>query len=460
MKSLFIPPSFLQQFSTIDHETKFYIDLINKALYNGFSKINLENIVKEQIKVENGNLYIQNTNFPIQNKNVFIFGGGKGTYTITKELISILGANYTSGWINVPKNQPIVDNLSKTIIFKTGHPIPDTQTFDATKVQIDQLLSLTENDIAIIIITGGASALFELPVPDIPLDSIITTYQYLVTSGLTIQEINTIRKHLSQIKGGKLPFITKAQIIALIISDVPDNDLSSIGSGPTIEDHSTFAECLYYIQKSNLSTMLPQEVYQYLEKNSLYEKLETFKKFPFPMKVSNFLLCSNSNILNELYNQFSSYIETSICSNAFKGEANTIGSFLAKFISFPYTSVPKCLLYGGESVVTIDKNTFKSDTAGGRNQELIVSFINYCLKEKLPHQVFILSLGTDGIDGNSLHAGAFFCNVNSNTYQYDLEKLIIDLINHNSGNALPFYNYITTGSTGTNVGDIIILLCY
>ena len=458
MKFLFIPPSFSQQFPTIDNETKFYIDLINEALYNGFSKINLENTVKEQIKLKNENLYIQNMIFSIRKKNIYILGGGKGTYAVTKELISILGASYTSGCINIPKNQISVDKLNKTIIFKSGHPVPDLETFQGTKVQIDLLSSLTEDDIAIIIISGGASALFELPIPGLSFDSIITTYRILVTSGLTIQEINSIRKHLSQIKGGRLPLLTKAHIIALLVSDVPGDDISAIGSGPTVEDHSSFADCLHYIKRSHIAGILPHDVYQYLETNLFNEKLETIRKFPFSKKIDNFLLCSNTHILNELFNQFSPYIDTSICSNAFKGEANIIGSYLGKYISFPYTSVPKCLLYGGESVVTIDKNTMTYDQSGGRNQELVLSFMNYCLSQKITYQVFILALGTDGIDGNSAHAGAFFCNTDVDANHFNLEKLEIDLSHHNSGKAFPLDNYINTGPTGTNVGDIIILI--
>ncbi len=447
---------------SIDTSTKKYIEIINDAFSKGFLSIKAENFVKKSVSLQNTNLIINNHIIPLNGKNIFIIGGGKATFEIVETLIPILGDYYTSGIINIPKTQFKKDVfLPKTTIIKAGHPYPDEGTFLGTTKQLGLLASLTENDIVLVIITGGASSLLELPESSLSSEDIIEMYKQLVVSGLPIHDINIVRKHLSQIKGGKLLFKTTAQLISLLISDVPGNDLSTIGSGPTVADSSSFQECLDIVQKSTIAESIPHTIKDFIASQAQNEQKGLSGNQFASMKPLNILLSSNETILKTLQENIHAFgIPVEICSTAFAGEAGEIGKFLVDYSNFPYTGVPMCLLFGGESVVTISNKKFNSNNQGGRNQELVLQYIYYYLKNEVIHNILVLSIGTDGIDGNSTNSGAYFSNNVQLKDELNIHTIKKHLDNHTSANALPSHYYIKIGPTGTNVGDIILLLKY
>ena len=461
---MIIPSSFLSQLNDkqIKNELSTIIKVINEALEQGLSSIKPENVIKFHVKRNNDIIFINNVPISILKKRLYIVGAGKATFDLVKTLIPILGENYKSGIINIPKVQAnIKENLLNTTIVKAGHPVPDKETFQGSQLQLDLLDSLTEQDIVFVIITGGASALFEVPEPTLSRKDVIEMYRQLVISGLPIQEINILRKHLSLIKGGKLIEKTKAQIIGLLISDVPGDDIASIGSGPTVKDYSTFQDCLKILQESNLLDRIPITIKKYFLDNLFSNKDESLKIINAIREPMNFLLCSNKNILETIQNKLvKNDINTTICSSTFSGEAQEIGSFLVNYIQFPYIGIPYCLLYGGESIVSIKPNKLNSESQGGRNQELILSFICDYVEKQSTSNVVIVSFGTDGIDGNSTYAGAFFSSKFNKIHFSKFDSLKYNLKIHNSANALPTDCYINTGPTGTNVGDILLILCY
>ena len=184
-----------------------------------------------------------------------------------------------------------------------------------------------------VIITGGASSLLEYPVENISEADLIKTYKALVISGYPIQQINIIRKHLSSIKGGKLVLKTKAQIIGILISDVPGDDLATIGSGPTVEDKSTFEDCLKLLKQNNIISLIPSSIVSFLEKGTKNESYETVKKFPNVKQVKNFLLSSNHTFLKQMQDTLSKVCYTDICTTKFDGEAKDIATFLSQYVS-------------------------------------------------------------------------------------------------------------------------------
>lgn len=459
---MFLQTNFLNSLIIDEFSKKkfnFYLNSINNALMSGFNSIKPKNIIKSSISLIDDHLVINNDILPFSLKNTsfYIIGGGKATYEIVEALIPLLGLSFKSGIINIPENQMKINNKFKNLsIFHTGHPFPNKNTFIATKKQLDLIEDKNENEVIFVVITGGASALLEHSDPELSYDDIILTYQLLVKSGLSINQINSIRKHLSTIKGGKLVFKTKAHIIGLLVSDVLGDELSTIGSGPTCIDNSTFTDAYGYLKEANLIKEIPKSVLKLFELGLNGLKEETVKFLPFNRFIKNFLLSSNKTILSEIQNTLSKYkIDSEICSTEFSGESKEIGEFLFNYCSFPYTSIPKAFIYGGESFVTIRKDEIPSNSLGGRNQELILSFIISSIDKKCSCDFLIVSLGTDGIDGNSEYAGAFYI---SNIEILNKNKLNKDLINHNSSNSLPNYCYIKTGPTGTNVADIILLL--
>ncbi len=444
-----------------NYEALFYIECINKSLFKGFSSIKPENIVKDTIQRIDNILYINNTPITLGKKNVYITGAGKATFEITQYLIPLLQPNYVSGIINIPKSYYNSEvKLLNTTIEITAHPIPDEKTFVNSQKQVHFLASLTEEDIVFVIISGGASSLFEVPYEFFSFKDIIETYKLLLVSGLPIQQINKIRKQLSQIKGGKILFMTKARIIGLLVSDIPSTDIGAIGSGPTVPDFISFQECMSILQKSDLIHKIPVSVKNYFSKRAQLNDYSQPSVLENKTDYENFLLCSNKTLLAVIQDVMNSYgISTNICSDIFSGDAREISSFLSKYTNFPYISLPVCFLYGGESTVRIATQEFNSST-GGRNQELVLNFICDYLERDSITNVILVSLGTDGIDGNSTNAGAFFSNECHKGTLPTISFLKENLFSHNSAICLPSECYIKTGPTGTNVGDIIILILY
>lgn len=440
----------------------YYLNILDKGLQLAFNSCNPSNLVKSQIKRDGNILYIKKYTLSLENKKVFICGAGKATLDIAKALIPILGSNYIKGIINIPTGMnESKEQIPNTDIIEAGHPIPNNKTFEGAQKQIDLLKSLSTNDIVFVIISGGASSLLELPDPNISQVDIVQTYKQLLVSGLPIDKINIIRKYLSTIKGGKLLQKTKAQIYSLLLSDVPGNDLSSIGSGPTIPDPNLQEKFQKIITNNPLEQTLPIAVRQFIFHSNKDQQQLTQNISVTSHKVVNILLGSNENFLESLTHQFSdNNINTTICSSIFSGEAKNLGQFLHQYTLFPYTSVPKCLIYGGESVVTIKNKHKTSSSRGGRNQELILSFIIKYLQSKSLMNIIILSLGTDGIDGMSNNAGAIFCSELIRNTDLALNDLSQMLSYHNSAQCLPLKYYIKTGQTGNNLGDILVLLTY
>ena len=461
---MIIHSSFFSQldYEQLETDISFFIKVINESLEQGLLSIKPENVLKKHVKRINDTIFINEVPISILKKQVYIIGAGKATFDLIKALIPIIGDNYNSGIINIPKVQSNFEEaLPNTTIVKAGHPIPDKDTFHGSQLQLDLLNSLSEKDIVFVVITGGASSLFEVPEISLSHKDVIEMYKKLLVSGIPIQKINILRKHLSQIKGGKLAKKTKAQIIGLLISDVPSDNIASIGSGPTVKDHTTFQDCLKILQESHLLDRIPVTIKKYILDNLHSDEDESLKTNNPIHEPHNFLLCSNKNILETMQNILvKNEVNTTICSSTFSGEAQEIGSFLVDYVQFPYIGIPYCLLYGGESIVSIKSNELIAESQGGRNQELILSFICDYVERHSTSNVIVVSLGTDGIDGNSTNAGAFFSSEIHKRYLSEFDSLKYNLRIHNSSNSLPSDCYIKTGPTGTNVGDILLLFCY
>lgn len=334
-----------------------------------------------------------------------------------------------------------------TLFADSGHPLPTQTSVKNTQKIIALARSLGEKDLSIILISGGGSAMLCSPVPEITLEDKIKVTRALLKSGATIQEMNIVRKHLSQVKGGNLAaLLYPAEVWGFVISDVVGNDLGTIASGPISPDTSTFSNAIRILKKYNIPT--PKKVWEYFSKGAYEKKLETPKKGEkYFKRVGIRVLADHFTVLNAAAECAKKLgLKTKIIPKLITGEARHQAKIFVKMAN------PKTLIIaGGETTVTC----CKSPGFGGRNQEFVLSGLRY-LK---PNQT-LLSIGTDGIDGICPQpvAGAIAdSSIIKNAEKLNLK--IDDFLKNN--NSYTFFKktkgLIETGATGTNLGDLMMV---
>ncbi|MSS78444.1 glycerate kinase [Anaerococcus sp. AGMB00486] len=330
--------------------------------------------------------------------------------------------------------------LDNAICFEAGHPIPDENTIRASEYALNLVRNLSDDDLVLMLISGGGSSLFEIPLIDF--EEIQKINKDLLKKGANIVEINTIRKRLSKLKGGKFAKACyPATVFNIILSDVIGNRADMIASGPTFVDKSTSKQALDLVSKYKLK--LSDKAYDLM-------KTETVKDLPNVItKISGSVdeLCLKAKNILESYGYKAEILTTSLGCEA--REAGFFMASIAKSQSKRYDK--KAYIFGGETVVKI-----KGKGKGGRNQEL--SFAAALGIENLSN-VRIISYSSDGTDGPTDAAGGF---VDGNTMK-ELKDCGISfydtLENNDTYHALDRINHlIKTGPTGTNVNDISIII--
>ena len=368
-------------------------------------------------------------------RKIFIIAIGKGSYLMTKTVIS--HTHVDEGIIVVPKGAN-VQLKGKFKIIKSQHPIPNKNSIMAARQILNFLSKTHQDDFVIFLISGGASSLVALP-DGISLREKQATNRVLLRSGVNIREINCIRKHLSQIKGGKMLNYLKSDAVSLVISDVVGDDLSSIASGITYFDKTTFRDARRIISKFSLEKDLPRNVLHHLDLGIKGKINETPKKG----KIRNYLILTNNDCLTAMRKRSRDLGFSTSVFGSISGDVNRAAKHLAKKFSNKKMS---CIIFGGEPTVSVS-----GKGKGGRNQELVLRIaLNKNLQEK---NVMIASIGTDGVDGNTNCAGALsYANIDQ-TRSRDF------LSNNNTYHFFKKYGgLIFTGQTGTNLMDIGLIL--
>ncbi|MBN1594147.1 MAG: glycerate-2-kinase family protein, partial [Candidatus Coatesbacteria bacterium] len=202
---------------------------------------------------------------------VFLVGGGKASGAMAEAFIAAIGPeNISGGAISIPADASVPDLPLCIDIFEATHPLPSEGAVVGAKRMIEIADAATEKDLIVFLLSGGASAILPLPADGITLDDKVETTKLLLACGARIDEINAIRKHISAIKGGQfVKAAYPAKVISLIISDVIGHRLESIGSGPTVRDTTTFADCLGIARKYRLLNKLPKSVLKHLKDGAL-----------------------------------------------------------------------------------------------------------------------------------------------------------------------------------------------
>jgi hydroxypyruvate reductase len=347
-------------------------------------------------------------------------------------------------------------------VYAAGHPLPDLAGFNAAKIIATRVQKAQQNELVLVLISGGGSALTPYPVEGISLDEKTATTELLLASGADINQINCVRKHLSKLKGGGLARMTApADLHALILSDVLGNDLSAIASGPTVPDETTFSDAITILQSKQIWQKLPENVQKVLEKGALHKIPETPNADdPAFDRVSHTLIGSNSISLKaiiaeaEELNYDTLLYNNKLCGEA-KHEAEKLALYTKELINHGIDK-PVAILAGGETTVSL-----KGQGRGGRNQEMALAFAIAAREHQLPNSWVFLSGGTDGRDGPTDAAGGL---VDPRTYQRIIEAKLnpaASLADNDSYTTLKAaHDLLETGATGTNVADLQVLLIY
>jgi glycerate 2-kinase len=386
-------------------------------------------------------------------RNIYIIGGGKAGGSMALAMEEILGEHLTAGLINTKYGY-----LSETEIVRineAGHPIPDAAGMSGAREIVEMAAKASEDDLLVCLISGGGSALMTLPVEGITLVDMENLTLALLRCGATINEINAIRKHLSQIKGGNLSRLGyPAEVVSLILSDVVGNPLDVIASGPTVPDSSTFVQAYGIIESYGLLDELPSSIVEHLHKGKEGIIPETPKDGdPVFAKTYNLIIASNEVAAQAAKAKAEDLGFNALLLSTFvEGEAREVAhvfSAIAKEIlhSGRPVSPPACVVAGGETTVTI-----RAEGKGGRNQELALAG---ALQIEGLDEVMIVTLATDGTDGPTDAAGAI---ADGSTLQRGMEKGLSASAYLANNDSYHFFeeldDLIITGPTNTNVNDL------
>jgi len=404
-----------------------------EILESGLQAADPKNIISKfvttnQIKIGEKILNIDNYS------NIYSVAFGKAADSMTRALNAIIPIK--SGIIVIPKGSKAKIKGKKFQIFNSRHPKPDQTSIKAAKEVMKFVQNKKENELVIFLVSGGGSSLLAMP-DGITLDDKIHVTNLLLKSGATIQEFNCIRKHLSKIKGGKLVENIKCDAISLVMSDVEGDDLSSIASGTTYLDNTTYQNALDILEKYKLKRKTPIEVLQILENGKNNEK-----KILEKAEIENVIIANNQDCLEQMKKTAEKFGYSVIVIQIF----GDIKKAVTKVLENISENQKTCLIFGGETTVQV-----LGKGMGGRNQEIVLRILKNTQKFK---KITIASMGTDGIDGNSVFAGAITENI-----KVDLNTMKEFLRNSDSGRFFQKQKgNIKTDFTHTNLMDIGVIL--
>ncbi|MCL1997585.1 MAG: glycerate kinase [Turicibacter sp.] len=377
--------------------------------------------------------------------NVYLIAIGKAAWTMAKATSDYLGKRLLGG-IVVTKYEHSQGEIPDVEIFEAGHPVSDENTIIATGKCVELAKSLTENDELIFLVSGGGSALFEMPLEGITLQNIQDITNQLLASGADIVEMNMIRKRLSAVKAGRFATIASpAKIFAVILSDVLGDRLDSIASGPAAPDLSTVEDTLRVVKKYNLKLTSLQSKYLAEETPKAVKNVETV------ITGSVRTLCQSAANVAESKG-YTPYVLTT----TMNCEAAEAGRFLGRIAADTHAektffAKPCVIIAGGETVVTL-----KGKGKGGRNQELALAAAREIAGLD---DVLIFSLGSDGTDGPTDAAGGIVDGgtlSDLSTAGFDMDEVLLENDSYTALAAVD--SLIITGPTGTNVNDVAVVV--
>jgi glycerate 2-kinase len=390
---------------------------------------------------------------------LFVVAAGKAARAMAAAAEQVVGDLITAGLaVTTAAEGPALDRVTVRL---AGHPVPDARGLSAAE-QVETLVrGLGSEDLVLVLLSGGASALLPAPAFGLTLDDKARTTSLLLRAGATIHQLNTVRKHLSRLKGGGLArTAAPARVLTLVLSDVVGDDLATIASGPTSPDPTTYADALAVLRDRGVLAEVPAAVRSHLEAGARGERAETPKPGDSLFRrVETRIVGSNRLSVQAAAREARRLgLETLVLTSRLEGEAREAARVLVSVLRECVESgrpapPPVCLLAGGETTVTV-----KGEGQGGRNQELAVAAAEPL--GAFPVPAVLASLATDGIDGMSDAAGGVVDDQTTERARaLGLAPPSVFLAESDSRNFLgPLADLIVTGPTGTNVVDLTVLL--
>ncbi len=431
--------------------------LLKKLIVRGLEAVDARTAVGRAISRNGEELIIGRRRYDLRHfERIVVVGAGKATAPMARAVEQRLGRRLQGGFVVVKHGHG--RPTKQIVVAEASHPVPDRSGQRAASRLCAMAAELGRRDLLIVLLSGGASSLLPAPVAGVTLADKQRTTQELLRCGASIREINTVRKHLSRIKGGRLAELTKATVVTLILSDVLGDDLSAIASGPTVPDPTTYQDAVAILKRYRIWQPVPQRVRQHLDRGCQGLVSETPKPgSSLFRRVCHHIVGNNATAVTAVARAArEAGLRTLVHPLALTGEAREegkrLGALARKIVrEGKPLQRPCCVVAGGETTVTVTGNG-----TGGRAQEFASAA---ALAIAGLDKVWVVAIGTDGTDGPTDAAGAV---VDGDTVAR-AQRLSVDLkgaLNrHNTYPALKrLHQLIVTGPTGTNVNDLYLLL--
>jgi glycerate 2-kinase len=441
--------------SAADREAQFaqMRETARKIFLHGLAEASIAKAFARQVHSERGVLRVCDDLYDLSAYGrVFVVSLGKAGHSTVEALADQVGTFSLEGI--VASSVPPAAQVRGFRYFLGGHPTPNAESIRAASAMLKALEAQTASSLVIFLISGGGSSIVEKPLDDeITLDDLVATYRTLVHSSAPIAEINTIRKHLSAVKGGRLAQAAyPAQQISLLVSDVPDSTPDALASGPTMPDSTTAEDCYRIASAHGLLQSFPPTTRELFERRALEETSKSDD--PAFIRARWWPVLSNQTAVEQASTAakeagFAVQVDNSCDDWDYERAAEYLVSRVRELTK----ETPRaCLISGGEVTVKVTNGG-----VGGRNQQFALA----CAEKIVVENITVLSAGTDGIDGNSPAAGAV---ADGTTLDRARAKGLDARTALGSFDAYPFFSAlgdaIETGPTGNNLRDLRILLAY
>ncbi len=426
-------------------------------LLEGIRAVDPKRLVLEKIKLVGHNLMADNDCIVDVGRGFYVVALGKAAGRMAEAVEQLAGDLVRGGVAALPRGAPIAE-LTRIEQVEAGHPYPDEGSVKAGMLALKLARKAKEEGKPLLVlISGGGSALMEVPIPGLSLEDLSTVTDLLLKSGATIAEVNTVRKHLSLLKGGRLAAAASpSPVLSLVISDVVGDKLDIIASGPTVPDPTTFMDARTVLEHYGILGKVPFKIRELIESGVDGKLPETPKPGdPCFGQVHNVLIGSNLTALRAMDAYAKRMgLNSLILTSMLQGEAREAAKFLtAVALEVKRSSIPipppAVILCGGETTVTV-----RGGGKGGRNQEFALSAAIQIAGEE---GIAIAAMGSDGIDGPTDVAGAV---VDGKTVEKSVKLGLkpADFLGNNDsyGFFKSIGGHIITGPTGTNVNDFYL----
>jgi glycerate 2-kinase len=383
-------------------------------------------------------------------RRVIVLGAGKAGASMAAALESILGARVAAGFVVVKDGYRLPG--ARIEIVEAGHPVPDDRGLAASARLLELAASATADDLVVFLVSGGGSALTPAPAPPVTLAEKQAVTRLLLAAGATINELNAVRKHLSRFKGGLLArAAAPATVLTLALSDVIDDPLDVIASGPTAPDPTTFVDALEVLERRGVLDRAPRSIVERLREGAVGAVAETPKPGdPVFARVTNLVIGNNSLVVEAAAAEAERLgYRPHVLTRALQGEARDVArSLVARARALPRSSA---LIAGGETTVTV-----RGAGQGGRCQEFALAA---ALALGAEESLVVLAAGTDGTDGPTDAAGGL---VDAGTLARgraagaDADRALLDNDAHRFLTAAG--DCVVSGPTNTNLLDLYLIL--